>query len=666
MYVLGISGGWDPVCPTEDASASPRFFRSNPLLHDSAAVLLHNGEVVAGIEEERLNRIKHTNTFAVEAVRFCLRTAGITLPQVDRIAYYFKEEFLNELVTFLMLQHGRFAPPGGARGFLAGLLSETFNSDIQPERLAFVDHHQAHAASAFRVAPFPDALVVTLDGEGDGLSTTVSAGERGKLHRLAALPRQNSLGHLYLRITRQLGYRFFDEYKVMGLAPYGDPARFREAFNRVCTLHEEGKFQLHADKLQQLCASYPPRRRGEPFTQLHKDLAASLQEALERAVLHLLKHYRASTGLRNLCLAGGVAHNSTLAGKILRDGLFDGVFVQPAASDAGCALGAALSVSHESVAGTASKPLQHVYWGTEVGSPCEVLKGLMPWSGLVEIVPLTDPSEAGARLVAEGAVIGWSQGRSEFGPRALGNRSILADPRPGDNKDRINALVKQRESYRPFAPSVLEEYAAEFFEVPPGGSLGFMTTVLLVKESWRAALGAVTHIDGSARVQTVSRDTNPRFWHLIDAFRQRTGIPILLNTSFNHSVEPIVDSVEDAVVCLLTTGLTHLIVGDYLVTRRPEKPGMLDSCVVYLPTHVRISRTRQVNHAGQITEIHRCESDVDPTSARTIAPRTGDVLALADGHRRLADLLHDSADRASITAEIRDLWTHRLIGLRPC
>ncbi len=668
VRVLGISGGSSPTRPLE-SMADYRLSPGPGSYHDSAAVLIADGRVVAGVEEERLNRVKHTNRLAAHAIRACLRIGGLSAADIDRFVYYESESRLDRSVAIAMLGNPHVRPLWTARAYLADALSHDLDCAIDPDRLAFVEHHVAHAASAYAVSPFADALVVTLDGEGDGLSGTVWAGRGGRLTRLLDISDRDSLGLLYARTITFLGYTLFDEYKVMGLAPYGDPRTFRHIFDDICVLHPNGRFTLELDHLQRLLDVLPvPRRKGEPLTRVHEDLAAALQETIERATFHLLDHYTAATGLRHLCLAGGVAHNSTMVGRIARARMFDGVFVQPASHDAGCALGAALTVHQQLAPDVPIEPLTHVYWGPDVGEAQVVGAQLDTWSEIVNVQPARDLAGQVAHLIADGAVIGWVQGRSEFGPRALGNRSILADARPASNKTRINDLVKAREAYRPFAPAVLEEYADQFFEMPPNTGAAFMTLTVPVRAHARTLLGAVTHVDGTARVQTVSRATNERFWNLIDAFRQLTGVPVLLNTSFNHSVEPIVDSLDDALTCFVMTGLTHLVVGNDIVTRRELPAGHTSRLVPVVPEYVRLVQTRQTDHAGHLTDVYRCESTANPTMSRTLRADTYEVLIRADGIRSLRDLLCERdvvRDEAAATAEVEQLWAARLLRLFP-
>ena len=670
LRVLGLSGGLSATRAVPDEMRRAWWSPTNiHWRHDSAAVLICDGKIAAGVEEERLNRIKHTIWLARHAITACLEVAGLTIDELTRIAYYCHEDQLDDEICNSLLRRPDVRSFWTAREHLARALSHDLETEIDAARIVFVEHHLAHAASAYFVGPFSEALVVTLDAIGDGIAGTIWAGERGELRRLFDLPHRDSLGELYLRTIEYLGYGGFEEYKVMGLAPYGDPGRFQHVFEPVCRLRPQGGIEVKLRELRRIGdVMAKPRRAGEPLTDVHKDLAAALQETVERATFHVLTHYRRETGLRYLCLAGGVAHNSTMVGKIARSSLFDGVFAQPAAHDAGCALGAAAYAHHALRPEAPIQRMADVYWGRPVGDTARVGARVAEWSAVADVVRVADVAAATAALLDEGAVIGWVQGRSEFGPRALGNRSILADPRPAANKDRINALVKERESYRPFAPAVLEEYADAFFEMPPGTSGAFMTFTVPVRAHARGLLGAVTHVDGTARVQTVSRTTNERFWALLEAFRQRTGTPILLNTSFNHSVEPIVDSLDDALTCLLTTGLTHLVVDEYLVTTRPQAYPPVWHLVPLLPEYVRLTHALEGDTTGSTQSVYRCEHLTLVTRTRRMTAAAYRVVERADGQRTVRELVGaemSSTEVSLVVTELGDLWARRLLRFAP-
>jgi carbamoyltransferase len=662
MRILGFSGGPNAV--------HEKTFEVFPGgLHDAAAVLLADGEVVAAIEQERLDRIKHSNKRPFDAIRFCLDSAGIGLGEVDQLAFYGEREYWDRMLAEHYLRHPEQEVFIDVRTLLARMLERDLGGPVRDGQPHFVGHHLAHATSAVALSGFAESLVLVVDAQGDDISGLVLRAEGTELTVLRRLPLAKSLGYFYLGAIEYLGYRIFDEYKVMGLAPYGDAARFREIFRSLYTLEPEGEYSLDKEALPRLLAAGPPRRPDAPIEQVHQDLAAGLQEALETIVFHLLRYFRETTGLRNLCLAGGVAHNCTLNGKILYSQMFDQVFVQPASHDAGCALGAALTLHHQNGGPRTTRRLAHVYWGSPIGDTVEVEARLRPWERLVEIERLSDPAATAAELLAAGEVLGWAQGRSEFGPRALGNRSIVADPRPARNKDLINAMVKKREAFRPFAPAVVEERAAEFFELAPGVErLPFMVFTVRVRPEKRELLGAITHVDGTARVQTVDRATNEPFWLLLSRFGELTGVPIVLNTSFNNNAEPIVDSVEDALVCYLTTHLHALVVGDFLVRRRAA--GWRDHLLLVpsLPPFVELRRTR--SFAPETGWGDRWECIRNTTSrGPKISPELFHLLSRADGATALADLALAAATPGhgpeALVTELLALWSSRLVRLRP-
>ena len=664
MIVLGFSGG-------PNAVHERGFELTVGSMHDAAAVLLKDGVVVAAIEQERLDRIKHSTKAPFDAMRFCLRQAGLRPADVDRLAFYGEEPFWDLLLRDYYLHHFEQPALVGARALLRFRLEEELGVPLAAGQPEFVPHHLAHGVSAAAMSGFDRSLVVTLDAQGDETSGAVFDARGAELETLATVPVGKSLGLFYLAVIQFLGFRLFDEYKVMGLAPYGDPLRFRDLFQRFYALAPDGQYSLDRTRVPALFEVCPPRRPWEEITQVHRDIAAALQRSLEDIVLHLLRHYRQKTGHRQLCLAGGVAHNCPLNGAILRSGLFDDVFVQPASHDAGCALGAALHVSAQAAGRRAPGPrLDHVYWGTDIGGAEEVEAALRPWQGFLEIERVEDASAAAAEMLARGMVLGWVQGRSEFGPRALGNRSIVADPRPAGNKDLINAMVKKREAFRPFAPSVLEERAHEFFDLPAGVSrLPFMVFTVDVRKDKRELLGAVTHADGSARIQTVSRLTNERYWRLIEAFGKLTGVPVILNTSFNNNAEPIVDSVRDAVVCFLTTGLHGLVVGDFVARKRDLPWTAYLALVPALPRHVALSETRRFRPAAGWSSSYGIASNAEGSRSRQLSAACFRLLSSVDGAAPLGELLaalglpEDEQER--LVGEVVELWSVRLLQLAP-
>jgi len=666
MLVLGLSG-FPATCEREVVPDLPRAF-----YHDAAACLVGEAGVLAAVEEERVNRSKHTNLFPAGAVRACLEQSGASPNDIDQVAYFFAEDFTDAELGLEYVRHPQLALRT-IRELLADRVGEQLGSRFAPQRISFARHHEAHAAAAFHQSGLGEALVLVMDGNGENESVSVLKGAKAGLERLRTYPRADSLGHFYTRATQFLGYDLFDEYKVMGLAPYGDPATYRDAFGSLFKLLPEGGYALNADGLQPalLALACRPRRAGERFTQAHKDLAAAVQETLERVVLHIVEFWRQKSGLRALCLAGGVAHNSTLNGRILASGWFDELFVHPASHDAGAALGAAILSLPKASRGRRAPwshrlALRDVYWGPDIGTAASVGEELARWHAFLEWEERDDISACVARLLADGAVVGWARGRSEFGPRALGNRSILADPRPAENQDRVNRLVKKRESFRPFAPAVLAEVAHEYFEIPPTGCpLDYMSCVVRVRTDKRRLLGAVTHIDGTARIQTVTRETNEPFWRLISRFGDLTGVPVLLNTSFNNHAEPIVQSAREAIACFLTTRLDYLVLGDLLAWR---KPVLWSSYLQLAPRLAPTAELAAVATSGPDGQT-RLQRHIHPRQRRAarsvVSDGVHELLQRADGRTPLGDLLPPTALTQRLVEELLSLWDRRLVTLQP-
>ncbi len=672
MLVLGVHGSYKRI------DEENRFGFSR---HDSTAVLLKDGEVLAAIEEERLDRIKHSNCFPVRAIRHCLSQQGLTLADVDLIAtnheertnagVYAKNAFLDDA--------GERRSPDG-RKFYASLFEREFGVDIS-SKLRFCNHHLAHAWSAYVPSGYDRALVVVLDGDGDNRSGMIFSGEGPKLIKLKEFALNQSLGNLYTALITLIGYNRFDEYKVMGLAPYGDPSVYSGILEKCYQLLPAGNYSL-ADQIVWLSHFDSAglvdraRRKGEPFTQAHMDLAAAIQQMLERIVLHVVSHYKKATRHEYLCLAGGVAHNCTMNGKLLYSGMFKNVFVQPAAHDAGGALGAAYAVLSHHQSLLRARKAEHLYFGTHVGTDELIEKTLGAWGDFLSFEKVDRVAETTAKLLADGNVVGWVQGRSEFGPRALGNRSILADPRPAENKTLVNQMVKKRESYRPFAPSVLEEKVQDFFDVPENQlAYPFMIFVVQVRQEARNILQAITHLDGTARLHSVSKEVNPIYYELISEFEKRTGVPVLLNTSFNNNVEPIVDTAEDAIVCYLTTGLHYLVIGNYVASKREIAP----SHPAYGKLVMSLPRSRMLVQRQSQVELDRWETvfELQNTVSRFFAPprikvskEMFNILHSADGSRPFSSLLdqreiRDEKEIEKLTRELIDLWFQRAVILRP-
>jgi carbamoyltransferase len=527
--------------------------------HNSAAALVSAADgVVAAVEEERLSRHKHTGVFPTAALRHCLHRSPAK----------------PALVAFGELGgYGELRDPAISAGAVCRLLESEIGLDVPETAVTLVDHHTSHAYSAAYASGFEDALVVTFDGFGDGISGSfrmMTAGHLEPVYR--TIPFAASLGRLYSSVLSYLGYDDGDEYKVMGLAPRGDASRLHGLISDLYALGDEGDFVVHDHDRsavhQRLLALGPARPPGGEFAAHHADVAAAIQDALEQIALHAVRHETAMTGARFACLAGGVAHNSVMIGRLQRELKLENLFVQPAADDSGIAIGAAYA-GLDAAGVRARRGLPHVFLGPDIGDPAAAID---EWAGWITAEKRADPAGTVAALLVAGAVVGVARGPMEFGPRALGNRSILADPRRADAKDRVNRLVKSRESFRPFAPAVIEEDAARFFELDlPAPAYRFMTSVTRVRPEWQARLPAVTHVDGSARLQTVAADASPFLHAVLRRFGDLTCVPVLLNTSLNNNREPVVASASDAIVFLLTSGVDCLLLGDFIVRRSPTE-----------------------------------------------------------------------------------------------
>lgn len=654
MAVLGLSGLFSTEVQDYDPASLHGFY------HDAAACLVENGRTLAAVEEERLNRDKHTNRFPGLAARACLEVAGLRPENISHIAFFFEEDFTDQDITRVRLSDPR-SPLQPARELIYERLAEFLDEDMRDRPLVFTTHHLAHAASVYYDSGFDSALVFVSDGNGERDGISVYEGAGADLCLLRTYARDHSLGHFYSAITKVLGYRNFDEYKVMGLAAFGDPEPYRAMLSALRGPAEDGDYALDVDRLLPalLSAGFRPRRAWEPLEQRHRDLAAAAQELLERITVDLIRHWRERTGQADLCLAGGVAQNTSLNGKLLRLPGLREIFVPPAAHDAGAALGAAMLVDREvNPVDNGNRYSADAYLGLPLRSEGTILERLDLWREFVDIERPEDLEATVASALAEGAVIGWAQGRSEFGPRALGNRSILADPRPAANRDRVNRIIKQREDYRPFAPVVTAPDAERFFDFPPtSADHGHMSFVVPVRREARAVLGATTHVDGTARVQVVRETQNPALWRLLKEFEQRSGVPVLLNTSFNNHAEPIVDSVDDIVATFLTTGLSFLVVGPFVVRRKEHWEQAIRKATVELMPFCELRH--HVGRSGESRVIVRTDQ---PSRATRVSIG---VQRLLTAKGRVTDQGLPPARQEELAAEIRELWNDRLIRLIP-
>lgn len=588
MKVLGISG-FEAAIPFKKAHWPGLDEREYRIVqgHDSAACLIIDGELVAAAAEERFSRRKHTGDFPAGAIRYCLREAGIALGDVDELAHGFNYT-PYEMLFSLDPVSTRLFREVYSRDKLVSLIRRDLG-DYPENRVVQVEHHLAHAASAYYTSGWDECLVAVIDGMGEASGATMYHARQGKLKKLHEISAADSIGILYSLVTLHLGFDFnADEYKIMGLAPYGDPERYRSFFDGAVPLRPDGTFTVpplrlnktreerenHTRTRQYLTTNLiKARSPHEDITDAHRDVAASLQACLDRTMEHLCGHFGKKTGLRRLAMAGGVALNCTANGKLLRSRLFDEIYIQPAAGDDGSALGAALQRAAN--AGEVRNRRMPVPFLGPAHPIADVERALETVKDKVDTQRFADLEETcskAAQLIASGRVIAWYRGRMEFGPRALGHRSILADPGHPEMRDRINSMVKMREAFRPFAPAVAIEEVDRWFDLPAGAELPFMIVVADVREEHRKQLPAVTHVNGSARVQTVSPKDNLDFHTLLQAVGLKTGRKMVLNTSFNVKGQPIVNTPQEAIDTFLNTGIEFLFLENVLVSRKALPP----------------------------------------------------------------------------------------------
>ena len=551
--------------------------------HDAASALLRDGEIIFGGTEERFSRIKKDNSFPKRSIQAALDYAGIEAKDLDAVAFGWNGPLATPWHTLKSSLRDELPRKGDyiARSF-AGMLSEYWEKGGKRQlfrsfpgvtsNVSFIDHHLAHAYSAYSLSGLDDSIVIVADGRGAFQATSIYHGQGGNLKLVRWIPYPNSLGVLYESFTDLLGFeRHNDEWKVMGLAAYGEPRFPMDDFIKISEYDYE--VNPHAlmgrywSDLTPLTKKFGPRRNPEKgITDEDRDIAASVQKATEDAMFAVLRDALRRVPSKNLCLAGGVAMNSKANGKLLASGLVDKMFIQPAATDDGTALGAALAAYHKLVGKMPRYEMKKAYLGPEYTDE-QIEQALQTFK--IPYHRSGDTTRTTAQLVADGNIVGWFQGRMEFGPRALGNRSILADARDPEMKNKVNDSIKFRENWRPFAPSVLVEKFAEYFE--PDAPSPFMILTHTVKPEKRDIVPAITHADNSARIQTVDKSVNPRYWELINEFEKITGVAVVMNTSFNLRGEPIVCEPKDAVRTFFSSGLDFLVMGDFLVAKDPAK-----------------------------------------------------------------------------------------------
>ncbi|GBF51252.1 nodulation protein [Leptospira ryugenii] len=584
--------------------------------HDSAACLIKDGEILAAAQEERFTRKKHDSRFPKNAILYCLSEANISVDDLDCVVFYDKPlvKFERLLETYLS-----YAPKGllsffaampvwlKEKLFLKSTLKKEFSAlsaHKKSPKLLFTEHHQAHAASTFFVSPYEKAIVLCLDGVGEWATTSAWIGDGNRLKPLWEIDFPHSIGLLYSAFTYYTGFKVNSgEYKVMGLAPYGEPKYVDLIYKHLIDLKEDGTFRLNMDyfnyaqgltmtneKFHKLFGG-PPRKSESTLTQKEMDLARSVQEVTEEVMLRLAKTAKKETGINNICLSGGVALNCVANGKILKAGIFNEVFIQPAAGDAGGALGAALAAYYE----YKNKPrkvnpldaMKGSYLGPKYSND-EIKKRLDSAGAKYTLYDSDTLHDQLSKILAEGNVVGYFQGRMEFGPRALGGRSIIGDPRNQKMQSVMNLKIKYRESFRPFAPAVLAEHVSDYFDIKSKSPYMLIVADVLEKHRIqmteeqqklfgieklnvpRSSLPAITHVDYSARIQTVHKETNPKFYSLLTKFHQLTGCPVLVNTSFNVRGEPIVSTPEDAYRCFMRTEMDYLVLEDCLLSKKDQ------------------------------------------------------------------------------------------------
>jgi carbamoyltransferase len=560
--------------------------------HDAAAALIQDGELIAAVEEERISRVKHDSAFPINAIEFCLKRAGITADDIDYVVFYEKPHLKFDRIVSTAVHTTPFSWNAFRDGMLTwlgeklwvkGLLKDRL-SIKDPNRILFSEHHLSHAASAYYCSPYTESAILTVDAVGEWATATMGTGIGSQINLDRQLEFPHSLGLLYSTFTSFLGFAVNDgEYKVMGMAAFGQP-RYLEKIQQVASVAEDGSLHLNMryfdfhrsstrmfnHRFQGLFGCPRTQEESETLDPYYSDIAASIQRFTENALVTTARHLRKTTGMSNLCMAGGVALNSIANYRILREAGFENIYIQPAASDAGGALGAALWAYHAVLNNPKHMTMEHAYYGPQF-SDADIAGTLI--SGGISYEEAANTDSLIDRVVDaldQGKVVGWYQNQMEWGPRALGNRSILADPRSNEMKDIVNSKIKFREPFRPFAPSVVPNAVDQYFQITDAEEhypSRFMLYVVPVVDNRRDKIPAVTNVDGTARIQVVHHDANPIYHHLISSFGQQTGVPVLLNTSFNLRGEPIANTPSDAIHTFDRSGLDLLVMDRFLVSK---------------------------------------------------------------------------------------------------
>lgn len=656
---LGLCGGLDSV--HERAFDSPSNYS-----FDGAAVLLADGVVVAAVEEERVNRIKHSSKLPVESIRRCLDAAGADLIEVDRIAYYTDEASANSLLTrFRLLKPGRLSNID-ARTLFAQLLGHSFACQVDASRLCFFEHRLTHAMPAMAQSGYMRSLVYVLDNAGGVFLGSRHENGLVELEPLMMTGPEISIQRLFHAVFPFLGLDLFDEYRAMALAPHGDPTVFADIVGSTYELLPEGRYRLQLNRVAELIGIVEPPAADGGFEQVHRDLASSLQHVIEDIALHVLAYHRQTTGIDRVCLAGGMAENTSMSAALAYSGLFRDVFVHPAAYDAGCALGAALLAAQQ-LAPLPNQRVHSVAWGTPLGAEPDLAAYLKRWRGFVHVEKPLDIAEAVANGLSDGRAIGWAQGRSEFGSHALGQRTALSDPRSLEHSTRLLTALRRSTRYRPFSLAIMEEHAGELFDLPRGpDQFRFAAVAAKATELARALVPAAIQVDGSVRLQCVSHDVLPEFWTVLQKFYERTGVPALLTASLNTEVEPTADSLEDAIVTFISSGLDSMAVGPLMVTRSTPSWEERLSLQVEIPPYIEVVRTRR---GGPTADAIRYElrTTFDPPRRQTLSSSLGELLASCAGGEPLGLALSSfgHSEQMKLASEMNTLWDQRLIRLLP-